>query len=82
MAAYDYAANQYSRAANDILLAVEVSPEDVVSIPFDYNNQKIRCAGYRVIGPIAEEFKEKAWSEDRGFYNEDYEDDAEYVSIA
>lgn len=38
----------------DRLMVVRVHPEDVVSIPVDYNNTKMRTAGYTVIGEITE----------------------------
>lgn len=81
VAAYDYAANCYGNRTG-ILLAVEVSPEDVVSIPVDYSNMKMRTRSYFVIGPIDHEFKENAYSKERGFYDEEAEDDCEeYVTF-
>ena len=46
-AAYDYAKNfmQYG----DKLVAVEINPKDVVSVPSDYANQKLRTCTYRVL---------------------------------
>lgn len=38
----------------DRLMVVRVRPEDVVSIPTDYNNTKMRTAAYTVIGEISE----------------------------
>jgi hypothetical protein len=40
------------RSGNDRLMVCEVAPEDVVSIPTDYNNTKMRTAKYTVIGEI------------------------------
>ena len=40
------------RYGDDRLMVCEVAPEDVVSIPTDYNNTKMRTAAYTVIGEI------------------------------
>jgi hypothetical protein len=45
-AAYDYAKNFMS--GDDKLVAVKINPADVVSVPSDYNNQKLRCCKYTV----------------------------------
>jgi hypothetical protein len=42
-----------SYSNGDRVVIVEVDPADVVAIPRDYNNAKMRCAGYRVIGEVA-----------------------------
>lgn len=49
VASYDYAKNSYSA---DIVVQVKVHPKDVVSVPFDYNNQKMRCCKYEVVAFI------------------------------
>lgn len=46
VAAYDYAAHQYGGAR---LLTVKVDPKDVVAVPSDYNNQKMRVCRYVVL---------------------------------
>ncbi len=38
----------------DHVMLVKVDPADVVSIPADYNNTKMRCCGYEVIGEYLE----------------------------
>lgn len=45
---------------SDRVVVVEVSPEDVVAIPRDYNNAKMRCAGYKVIGEVPNGTKPEA----------------------
>jgi hypothetical protein len=37
---------------NSKILICKVNPKDVVSVPRDYNNQKMRCCEYQVIGEI------------------------------
>ena len=44
--------------SNGHVVAVEVSPEDVVAIPRDYNNTKMRCAGYTVIAEVTDYYKD------------------------
>lgn len=34
------------------VVIVEVDPSDVVAIPRDYNNAKMRCAGYKVVAEV------------------------------
>lgn len=46
VAAFDYAHNVYAGA---ITLIVAVNPKDVISVPIDYNRQKMRTCKYKVI---------------------------------
>lgn len=41
----------------DRVVMVEVNPEDVVAIPKDYNNAKMRCCGYKVVSDVTNQFK-------------------------
>ncbi len=50
-AAYEYARN-FLGAGGDKLVAVKINPADVVSVPSDYNNQKLRCCKYSVMFEI------------------------------
>lgn len=55
VANWDYAHTQYANLTGDTsghMLEVEVNPADVVSIPVDYNNSKMRVCKYRVIGVV------------------------------
>ena len=47
VANWDYAANHYG-SHSDTMLEVEVSPADVVAIPIDYNEAKMRVCRYTV----------------------------------
>jgi hypothetical protein len=38
--------------SGDILVEVIISPKDVVSVPIDYNNQKMRVCRYKVLGVV------------------------------
>lgn len=48
---YDYL-NHYGIDVGNRVLQVEVNPEDVVSVPVDYNNAKMRVTYYKVIEEI------------------------------
>ncbi len=48
VAAFDYAKTQYG-AAKDPIIVCEVDPANVVSVPTDYNQQKMRVCEYRVV---------------------------------
>lgn len=39
----------FGSCGNDRILRVEVDPADVVAVPRDYKNAKMRCAGYKVL---------------------------------
>ncbi|MNP25651.1 hypothetical protein D3C76_1184680 [compost metagenome] len=40
----------------DRVVRVEVDPADVVAVPKDYNDSKMRCAGYKVIADVTDNF--------------------------
>lgn len=48
----------FGRADGDRILKVLVDPEDVVSIPYDYNHAKMRTCKYVVVEDITEEASE------------------------
>lgn len=48
---YDYL-SQFGTAPGNKVVVVEVDPKDVVSVPADYNDTKMRTCGYRVIKEI------------------------------
>ena len=50
-AAYGYAKN-FLGYGNDKMVAVKINPADVVSVPSDYNNQKLRTCRYEVMFEI------------------------------
>lgn len=50
VANWHYAANLYSSVADDIMLEVEVNPADVVAVPIDYDQAKMRVCKYKVLG--------------------------------
>lgn len=57
VASYDYARNHYGQFGiqnSDILLEVKVDPKFVVSVPVDYNMQKMRVCEYIVMAVNAE----------------------------
>ena len=54
---YDYLAHFSSDDNDDRVVICEINPADVVSIPADYNNTKMRVCKYTVIGEV-EDYKE------------------------
>jgi hypothetical protein len=64
-----YAQKHYG-TSTDELIEVAVDPEDVVAIPRDYNNMKIRICGYEVLKECEEEDKSELYN-----YNSEEDDD-------
>lgn len=58
VANWDYAHTQFASydPASDIMLEVEVNPGDVVAVPNDYNQSKIRVCRYKVLGIVKTEY--------------------------
>ncbi len=48
---YDYLPN-FGSSGNNRVIICEINPRDVVSIPTDYQNTKMRCCAYTVIGEV------------------------------
>jgi hypothetical protein len=77
VANWEYAANFYS---GGVMLEIEVNPADVVAIPVDYNQSKMRVCKYKVLQVVSQPHNEndvlKVTSPD---YNsgEEYYDDEE-----
>ena len=64
-AAYEYARNFMSQG--DRMVAVKINPADVVSVPSDYANQKLRCCRYEVVFEVpdaADIFKGQSYYDD------------------
>ena len=62
VASFEYAISGVS--SDNILLEVLVNPADVVSVPKDYNNQKMRVTDYMVVGLGKSEYKGEFVSQD------------------
>lgn len=81
--------NHYGSAhsGRDIVVEVAVDPADVVSIPSDYNDTKMRCSKYQVLG-VNEQLTERRqayvsdysmFTEDEGdTYEDSYDDDDQW----
>jgi hypothetical protein len=62
----------------DRVVLVEVMPEDVVSVPSDYDSTKMRTCRYRVLEDVTERAREDGFFDEIGLYYEpdtDYDDD-------
>lgn len=61
------------------VVVVEINPKDVVSIPKDFNFQKLRTCAYKVVedysGTLTEPLYESNWNNDEDHIDEDYYDD-------
>ena len=85
-AAFSYAKN-FLAGSGDRLMVVKINPADVVSIPADYNNTKLRTCSYTVMWEVEgalDELKNKSFvntttnSDDNDIYPDDdnnYDDD-------
>jgi hypothetical protein len=60
VANWTYAHTQFAshNPTTDVMLEVEVNPSDVVAIPTDYNNSKMRVCKYKVLGVVTTPFDE------------------------
>jgi len=58
VANWTYAHTQFAShdSGSDVMLEVEVNPADVVSIPVDYNQSKMRVCKYKVLGVVTTPF--------------------------
>lgn len=58
------AAYKYAKSFNggEILMEVKVNPKDVVSVPIDYNAEKMRCCRYEVIRVNRQVMREKVYT--------------------
>lgn len=70
----------YAKGFQPLVVLVEVNPENVVSVPSDYNGQKLRCSEYKVIKEVKGPLKEFLFNEketsldnlvDNKFFTED-----------
>lgn len=72
----------------DVTVLVKVSPEDVVSIPVDYHNSKMRVCRYEVIGEHTGGYDEEATQasvygyegQSDDYFDDDYFDDGDVTS--
>jgi hypothetical protein len=55
VANWDYASNFYWSGSDSKMLEVEVNPADVVAVPIDYNQAKMRVCKYVVLGVVDQE---------------------------
>ena len=73
----DYLSSNYS---NKKIVVVKVAPEDVVSVPLEYELAKMRTAGYEVVG-VLDNYNDgeriKPWFEDKYEVEDDESEDDE-----
>jgi hypothetical protein len=61
VASYEYAKNHFN---GDVIVEVLVNPANVVAVPYDYNNQKMRVCEYKVINYVNPKNNEKLLKQD------------------
>lgn len=64
----------YAKDFGELVLAVEIDPVHVVSVPSDSNDQKIRCCKYKVLNVVEEKLSGPVYV----VYDEDDEEDWSY----
>lgn len=67
VAAFDYAANQYGVSEGNILIEVKVNPKDVVTVPPDYKQQKMRVCEFTVVRVCQGEQKDVLYTGDKSY---------------
>jgi len=84
VANWEYAHTQYGSktGTDDVMLEVEVNPADVVAVPVDYSNSKMRVSKYKVLGVVTTPFEPtellRTSHDDQSYKIEDDEDHDEY----
>jgi acyl carrier protein len=51
----------FGSSGNDVVVIVKINPRDVVAVPADYNNAKMRVAAYEVVGTYKGDHKKEAF---------------------
>jgi hypothetical protein len=72
VANYDYACNHFG-TPQDILVLVIVNPADVVAIPTDYNESKMRVCKYKVSGVIERPLNTPVYKDTNDSMEDDYD---------
>jgi hypothetical protein len=79
VANWEYAHTQFASndRDTDIMLEVEVNPADVVAIPSDYNQAKMRVCKYKVLGVVTTPFEPSQSLRviDKANYDQSYNDE-------
>jgi hypothetical protein len=77
LSSFSYACNNYG-SSNDVLVEVLCDPANVVAVPTDYNNQKMRVTTYEVVRVCENKIEDK--SKIYGDYEPLTDDDDNYCS--
>lgn len=80
LANWEYSHTQYGNQNNDstdVMIEVEVNPADVVAIPADYSNSKMRVSKYRVLGVIQTPFEPNEYLRNTKANEPDQEEDSD-----
>lgn len=74
----------YAKMFGSVVVLVEVDPRDVISVPYDYDGQKIRTCKYKVIKVVDDELTEFSFNEVPDYMSDEVKEDEvadELVSI-
>jgi hypothetical protein len=81
VAAFTYASGGHGLFTHGRLLKIKVNPRNVVTVPPDYDQQKMRICEYEVLGEIEREYLESPLyteNPDNYQYDDDYDDNYQY----
>jgi hypothetical protein len=68
-----------AHSGNDVVVNVSVNPKDVVSIPFDYNNAKLRVCSFTILEENSNITEvRQTYYNNQGEVRDDYEDEDNY----
>lgn len=67
VAAFAYAKDKYTSAGK--LIEIKVNPKDVVCVPPDYNQEKMRVCKYESVRECVEEYKKPLYEHDNSYSN-------------
>lgn len=68
-------AHQHYHSGTGVLIEVEVNPADVVAVPSDYNESKMRVCSYKVLGIVSQPFEpEEVFRQVDADYQEEIEE--------
>ncbi len=74
LGSWNYSYNSFMGSdKNSRMIVASCSPEDVVSVPLDYNGEKLRACKFTSLAEVEQEGKGNLYSEEKGFHDSDYE---------
>lgn len=81
VAAFNYAQGFYG-SGKGRLVEIKVNPRDVVAVPPDYNQEKMRVCAYTVVRECVEEYKKPLYEHDKSFQTFDNNPNVDVSQVA